>query len=144
MKINKGPPPIGKHVTTSETQADEAQASARPATKSNGVARRTLEKLGQKVSHRPAPEVSVEQRAGKTAALRMDTKGTPQAGTWAAIDLGSSSAKMLVMRTNADGSSTNTVSRRRRFIRIPSLSAPDSTTQQSRTNHSAALSIWRY
>jgi exopolyphosphatase/pppGpp-phosphohydrolase len=109
MKVTKGPPRISTPGNGVDTTAAQQQRSGdeqtRTTAKKSDVARRTLEKLGQKVSHRPAPEVAVEERAGKTAALRVDVKAGPKAGTWAAIDLGSSSAKMLVMRVNADGSS---------------------------------------
>lgn len=74
------------------------------------VARRTLEKLGQKMSARPAPEVPVEQRAGRTAQLRLGD--APAGQCYAAIDLGSSSAKMLIQRVGADGRLRTVVDRK--------------------------------
>ena len=64
-------------------------------------ARRTLEKLGAKVSLKPVGDVSVDGRAGKTAGLRLDQDKKQR--TFAAIDLGSSSAKLLVQRVGSDG-----------------------------------------
>lgn len=77
------------------------------------VARRTLEKLGKNVSARPAPEVTVEQRAGKTAALRLEELGSSRVGrAFAAIDLGSSSGKLLVQRLGVDGRLRTVVDRK--------------------------------
>ncbi|HEY1101504.1 MAG TPA: hypothetical protein VGF99_21370 [Myxococcota bacterium] len=50
----------------------------------------------------PAPHVDVADRAGKTAALHA-LKGLPIGRTFAAIDLGSSSGKMIVAKQTADG-----------------------------------------
>ncbi len=69
--------------------------------KPKDIARRTFEKLGQRIALQPAPEVPVDKRAGKTAALRLGQRSAQQ--VFAAIDLGSSSAKMLVARLGADG-----------------------------------------
>ena len=64
-------------------------------------ARKTLERLCREVSFRPTPELSVEDRAGRTAALRTQAISDPRPqhrNVFAAIDLGSSSAKMLILQ----------------------------------------------
>lgn len=97
------------------TSAEGRSAAVPPASeplrpKGRDVARRTLEKLGQKMSSRPAPEVPVEQRAGRTARLRL---GDALVGRcYAAIDVGSSSAKMLIQRVGADGRLRTVVDRK--------------------------------
>lgn len=76
-------------------------ARTRHGSRSQEMARRTLQRLGQKMSLRPAPEIPVEARSGTTAARL--APGRAHAGSYAAIDLGSSSAKLLVVRVAADG-----------------------------------------
>ena len=92
-----------------DTMSDEPTdpTRAKHGSRSQEAARRTLQKLGAKMSLRPAPEVPIEERTGKTGALHGVRTATARArpGTYAAIDLGSSSAKMLVLRLAADGSS---------------------------------------
>jgi exopolyphosphatase/guanosine-5'-triphosphate,3'-diphosphate pyrophosphatase len=98
-------PSKGAPAETTQSPAPSAATTAEAAQevtpRSREAARRTLEKLGQKVSMKPAPEVAVVDRAGKTAALRLD--GANLGRAFAAIDLGSSSAKMLVQRVGVDG-----------------------------------------
>jgi hypothetical protein len=88
-----------KSAEKSAEQIAEAQQHDLP--KGRDIARRTLERLGQKVSALPVSEVPPEQRAGKTTALRAGRKRSPPRA-YAAIDLGSSSGKMLIQRMGVD------------------------------------------
>jgi exopolyphosphatase/pppGpp-phosphohydrolase len=97
-------PPRTQTESSGAVTSTSTAASAPPApdeSRSVARARATLSRLGQKVSLRPAPEVPVADRAGKTAALQGGA--TPGAQTFAAIDLGSSSGKLLVQRREPSG-----------------------------------------
>jgi len=78
--------------------------------------RRALESLGREVSLVPAPVTP--DRAGKTAGhsprgalekLDALTRAAVKSNTFAAVDMGSSSAKMLIARLGADGRMTTLV-----------------------------------
>ncbi len=87
--------------TTTTTTAATTPKQATPATTSTTTAT-PQPLLGQKASTTPAPSVPVEQRAGKTTAIHA-LKGLPIGQSFAAIDLGSSSGKMLVGKVTAAG-----------------------------------------
>jgi exopolyphosphatase/guanosine-5'-triphosphate,3'-diphosphate pyrophosphatase len=94
-----------KRAETSDASDGPIDAKGHKQARNKDMARRTLEKLGHSVSNRPVATVPVQGRADKTTALRTSHPPHPRVGTWAAIDLGNASAKLLIMRTASDGSS---------------------------------------
>ena len=89
--------------TTSPTTTPAATAagpSARPLEPDLSSKQHAM--LGRVLSKAPTMTVPVEQRAGQTVAIHA-LKHLPLGSTFAAIDLGSSSGKMLVARQTASG-----------------------------------------
>jgi exopolyphosphatase/guanosine-5'-triphosphate,3'-diphosphate pyrophosphatase len=85
---------------TTTTQTPQAAPAATSTTPAKTAAPVSL--LDQRHPVIPAPTVPVEQRAGKTTALHA-LRGLPIGQSFAAIDLGSSSGKMLVAKVTAAG-----------------------------------------
>lgn len=95
---------ISRHSTTSRTttMTTPAPAKTAPGSPPPAVDGATDAPLGHNANKAPVSSTPVEQRAGKTTALHA-LKQLPLGQTFAAIDLGSSSGKMLVGRVTAAG-----------------------------------------
>ncbi len=103
MKIT--PRPTTTTSPTSSTSAaapTTAAAAAQTARSTTTSAAQQAHTTGAATSSVPAPTVAVSDRIGKTAALHA-LKELPIGRTFAAIDLGSSSGKMIIARQTAAG-----------------------------------------
>ena len=103
------PRPIAKVATTPTTTKATTTATATATTRQPTTSTETAttaaklaQTTGASTSALPAPVVSVAARTGKTAALHA-SKELPIGRTFAAIDLGSSSGKMIIAKQTASG-----------------------------------------
>ena len=101
MKIT--PRPLSTTTTAPTTAATTKKAAATPSLPTTTTsATKLAQTTGASTSTLPAPSVPVSERSGKTAALHA-LKELPIGRTFAAIDLGSSSGKMIVAKQTASG-----------------------------------------
>jgi hypothetical protein len=100
MKITPAPLPTLVHTTpTAAPTPAAADAPAAPVSTPPAAAQRLI---GTAASARPVSTAAVEQRAGKTLGLH-GLHAAIGTSTFASIDLGSSSVKMLVLEKSAAG-----------------------------------------
>jgi len=107
MKTTSIPRSTSTLPTTTTTQATTTAppttaSTTSTTTTSSSTDSTTTAPLGQTSTRTPVAQVPVEQRSGKTTALHA-LKQLPLGQTFAAIDLGSSSGKMLVGKVTATG-----------------------------------------
>ena len=116
MKTSTLPPRTTSMLPTTTAQATTTQATTTQATTtttatstnstnsttSTATDTTTAAPLGQNSTRMPVAQVPVEERSGKTTALHA-LRQLPLGQTFAAIDLGSSSGKMLIGKVTATG-----------------------------------------
>lgn len=99
IKATGGKRPIATALAaTSPHKKLPATAQAKPASTAE-----PLRPRGGERAHQPGAQLPVEQRAGRTTAARKIDRAALAGRSFAAIDLGSSSVKMLVQTVKPDG-----------------------------------------
>lgn len=96
------PPTRTIAITPTDTQAPTHPKAPSSTATTTSADTATSRPLGQTSTKTPVVSVPVEQRSGKTTAIHA-LKQRPLGQTFAAIDLGSSSGKMLVGKVTATG-----------------------------------------
>ncbi len=102
MKITPRPTSTVSTTSAAAPTNRPALTTSTPSSCTVGVPSMQAETTGAVTSALPAPSVPVADRAGKTAALHA-LKALPIGRTFAAIDLGSSSGKMIIAKQTASG-----------------------------------------